>query len=119
MTSHLQTPLDGVVANPSTNPSLGSSGESSVPARLVTWGRHVTVHWREDASLACDAVGRPKPALSWTKDGQMLDRTEQRCEMASIPIDQNRRCSTDHIYTHIYHQSRGLLWLSINELTKY
>lgn len=46
---------------------------STVPARVVSWGGVTGVHWEEDVSLRCEAVGIPPPGRTWYRDNIIIN----------------------------------------------
>ncbi|KAK7084278.1 hypothetical protein SK128_009905 [Halocaridina rubra] len=51
---------------------------NEIPARIVSWGGLTAVHWEEDVSLRCDAVGDPPPVRSWIRDAHHLNEASKR-----------------------------------------
>lgn len=39
---------------------------SQVPAQIISFGRIITVAWKNDVAMPCLAVGYPKPSTEWT-----------------------------------------------------
>ncbi|XP_068204699.1 cell adhesion molecule Dscam2-like [Palaemon carinicauda] len=56
---------------PSSNP-VTIKPSAVVPAKIVSWGGTTAVHWEEDVSLRCEAVGDPLPSRSWSRDSHIL-----------------------------------------------
>ncbi|XP_049947468.1 Down syndrome cell adhesion molecule-like protein Dscam2 [Schistocerca serialis cubense] len=45
---------------------------SHVPARVASFGNHITVALQEDLQLHCIVVGQPSPKRIWTKNGKAV-----------------------------------------------
>lgn len=68
---------------------------STVPARVVSWGGVTGVHWEEDVSLRCEAVGIPPPGRTWYRDNIIINDATNKwvrwtngmvCERDIIPV---------------------------------
>nr|XP_027239266.1 Down syndrome cell adhesion molecule-like protein Dscam2 [Penaeus vannamei] len=61
------------------SPPVTIALSTTVPARVVSWGGVTGVHWEEDVSLRCEAVGIPPPGRTWYRDNIIInDATNKR-----------------------------------------
>ncbi|XP_069192476.1 cell adhesion molecule Dscam2 isoform X3 [Procambarus clarkii] len=67
-----------------TSPPVVINPASTVAARVVSWGGLTAVHWEEDVSLRCEAVGEPPPSRSWYRDNTLVNDASDRA-VSSYP----------------------------------
>lgn len=85
---------------------------NKVPARIVSFGRHLMTGWKEDLILPCKKVGIPVPSVLWQQDaapletspkksiaknGTLVIRDCQRADQANYTCSVENTWGKDHI----------------------
>lgn len=53
--------------------SNGSCNSFSVPAKIVSFSRFISIPWKEDVALPCRKVGIPDPITIWRLRGSVIE----------------------------------------------
>ncbi|XP_071538790.1 cell adhesion molecule Dscam2-like isoform X2 [Panulirus ornatus] len=66
------------------SPPVTLKPTNTVAARVVSWGGVTAVHWEEDVSLRCEAVGEPPPSRTWYRNNTVISDASHK-RVSSYP----------------------------------